>query len=111
MTALPMTHAPLEGELTFRRGLKPKHPTDGKFAPVEILIDGRIVGVLSPPRPRGQSDWCIRMVVRDGTEQGWHFTELLSRFAEEKHARFSVTQADDMLRRRYDLFQLDHLGI
>lgn len=104
-------HTPIEGELTYRRGRKPKDPRFGLFAPVEILVDGRIVGVLSPPRPREQTDWCIRLVVRDRTEQGWHWTELLSRFAEEKHARFSVTQADAMLRRRYDLLQLDHVGL
>lgn len=111
MSESPTSHLPVEGDLTFRRGRKPSDPRLGLFATVDILMGGRIVGVLSPPRPREQTDWCIRLVVRDKTEQGWHWTELLSRFAEEKHARFSVTQADALLRRRYDLMQLDHVGL
>lgn len=105
------THTPLEGDLEFRAGDKPTNPTQGKDPIVEILIGGRIVGVLSPPRPWGQSDWCIRLLVRDASEQGWHWTELLSRFSEEKHARFSVKQADNLLRNRYDLAQVDCIPV
>ena len=105
-----MTHVPINGDLTFRKADRPSDPAHGIHAAVEIRIDDRIVGVIAPPRPRIQDDWCIRLIVADSTEQGWHWTELLSRFAEEKHARFSVEKADGMLRRRYDLKPLDYVG-
>lgn len=103
-------HLPLEGELSFRKSDQISDPAHGIHAAVEIRIGEGIVGVIAPPRPRFQDDWTIRLIVRDRTEQGWHWTELLSRFAEEEHARFSVQKADGMLRRRYDLFPLEVVG-
>lgn len=100
------THAPLTGALTFRKDAKQTglasivrpHPDTA------IRIDGRQVGTIHAPTPRGESQWSISLMVVDPDAHcGWSRVRMTRRYDDEPSARLAIRGGDTTLRARHNL--------
>lgn len=104
------THAPLTGLLTFRKDA-PETGLASAARPwpdTAIKIGGRQVGTIRAPRPRGEDQWSVSLMVADRNAKcGWRTIVLARRFEDEASARLAIRGGDTALRIRHDLHQLE----
>jgi len=110
-TAAPApAHTPLVGDLTF---LKDRRETGlaaiaCPYPNTTIKIGGRQVGTIFAPRPRGESEWSISLMVVDPDAHcGWRTIRLAKRYPDEPAARLAMQGGDATLRARHHLHTLE----
>ena len=97
----------MAGRLTFKRGPKATGLAGigEPHAHVDVKIAGYVVGSIVPPNWRSKdSDWRVRLMVKDPARPGgWTSALLTYKAKDEADARAWLERVDTQLRAKYDL--------